>query len=260
MLKKILIFSFLILSSCSYSQSVATDGNYLIAQTRQENQKVSPITFTKIAPAYKAGEFAFYGTVLLDNNKILSVGYDGENLRNIRISTDSGQTWKTKGITEDIGALADSIYFTDDKHGWIGGGMNAYRTADGGDTWEKSKIGRYLRNTEISFYGLEVGYLTGKHNIEGEIAGEVWVTNDSGQTWKRSYTSKELTTPFSVLAISKNTALAIFDEKNLIRTDDGGKTWIPVKSYSSRTHKLKMDKKGQIWAVGPDNTFQFSFR
>lgn len=223
---------------------------------REGEQK--EISITRIAPAFEAGKFSFDGTAIFEDGKILSIGYDGETFCNMRISTDRGKTWTTRPFTEDRTVLPDSIYFADSQHGWIGGAMGVFRTIDGGDTWRKTKIDRYLRWTELSFYGVQKGYLAGKNNLEGDVAGEIWVTSDGGKTWKRSYMSQRWDSPFSVVALSENVAVAIFNEKHLIRTVDGGKSWREIKSYDYRTYNLSVDKKGRLWSAGHDGVFYVS--
>jgi photosystem II stability/assembly factor-like uncharacterized protein len=257
-----LVFSCVLLLNCSsqYQDGFVTGRNLEPVQTLQEEHKQDRehITLTKIAPAYEPGKFAFDGIALLENNKILSIGYDGENLRNIRISTDKGQTWETKSLTQYPYAFPDSMYFIDDQHGWIGGGMGVFFTTDGGDTWRMAKLERYLRWTELSFYSLQIGYLAGKHNVKGEMRGEIWNTKDGGKSWKRSYISKRWDSPFSIVAISDDIAVAVFNDSHLIRTSDGGKSWHHIKTYDYRTFKLALDKKGRLWSVGHDGNLFFS--
>lgn len=253
-----IVFNCVLLLDCSSRQGFVTDENLEPTLVRAGERASQRISLTKIAPARETGKFSFYGIALLENDKILGVGYDGENIWNIRISTDKGQTWDIHPFTKDEHTFPDSLYFADNKHGWIGGAMGIFRTVDGGQTWEKAKIDRYLRSTGVSFYGLQVGYLEGKNNVKDEVSGDIWMTKDGGKTWTRSYTSKKWTTPFSVVAISKNVALAVLDEKNLIRTVDGGKSWSHIKSYDFRTYKLALDEKDRLWSVGHDGTFYFS--
>lgn len=136
--------------------------------------------------------------------------------------------------------------------------MGVFRTVDGGDTWEKAKIDRYLRFSLLSFYGQQIGYFAGENKDKGDISGEIWGTKDGGKTWKRVYFSRKWTNPFSIVAVSEKVAVAVFNEKYLIRTIDGGKSWSNIESYNFRTYKLALDRKGRLWSVGHDGTFLFS--
>lgn len=254
----LIVFSCVLLLGCSPEQGLVAGKNVGQTSVPQNERALENLTLTRIAPAYETGKFSFRGTALLESGKILAIGYDGENIWNIRISTDKGQTWKIQPFTTDTQTFPDSMYFADDQHGWIGGAMGVFRTIDGGETWEKAKIDRYLSSTGLSFYGLQVGYLEGKNNVKGEVAGDIWKTKDGGKTWTRSYTSKKWTTPFSIVAVSENVVLAVFNEKYLIRTVDGGESWSHIKTYDFRTYKLVLDKKGRLWSVGHDGTFFFS--
>ncbi len=254
----IIIVGTVVSLSCSFGGSIEGDGVAASVHQADQTRVMGQIQLTRIAPAHETGKFSFSGTALLENGKILAVGYDGENIWNIRISTDGGQTWEIHPFTKDTDTFPDSIYFADNQHGWIGGAMGVFRTTDGGGTWKKSGLDRYLRNTKLSFYGLQVGYLAGKNNIEGAVAGELWTTRDGGQSWTRGYLSREWHNPFSVEAITESIAVAIFNENQLVRTLNAGNTWEHVKSYSKRTNTLKLDSRGQLWAVGPEGTLLFS--
>ena len=215
------------------------------------------IELTKIARRYEFGRSSFRSTALLSTGKVLAVGYDGEDPRRIRISTD-GKTWTTKLVSQKQHDFPlSSIYFVDDLNGWISGGTTVYRTADGGESWTGYELGGYLEIGELSFSDDQVGYLAGKRNIEGEIAGEIWRTTDGGQTWNKTYTSSERTTPFTICAISKSIVVAVFDENYVVRTDDGGKTWQPVTKFATQINQLVWDKNRNLWAVGR-GTFLFS--
>lgn len=254
----LIIFCCVLLLSCSTEQALVAGKNLGQTSVPQKEPEFENLTLIRIAPAYETGKFSFSGTTLLENGKILAIGYDGENIWNIRISSDKGQTWKIKPFTSDEKTFPSSVYFTDDQHGWIGGAMGVFRTVDSGETWEKATIDRYLRFSQLSFYGQQTGYIAGENKDEGDISGEIWGTTDAGKTWNRIYFNREWTTPFSISALSENIAVAVFNEKYLIRTVDGGKSWSHNTSYNFRTYKLALDRKGRLWSVGHDGTFFFS--
>lgn len=255
-----MLFRFTLFLSCIFSLSCSDVINSQefspsLADQVDQRRGLATVTLTKIASAHETGKFSFSSTALLENGKILAVGYDGENLWNLRVSNDKGQTWEIRPFTEDTSTFPDSVYFADDRHGWIGGAMGVFRTTDGGNTWEVAKMESYLRWTKLNFFGQQTGYLAGKHNIKGEVRGEIWKTNDGGKTWKVSYISKKWDNPFSIVAISADTACAVFNEKHLIRTSNAGKTWEHIESFDYRTSKLRIDKIGRLWAVGYNGVF-----
>ena len=216
------------------------------------------IELTKIGRRYEFGKSSFRSTAILSTGKMLAVGYDGEDPRRIRISAD-GKTWATKVVSQkQHGFPLSSIYFVDDRNGWIVSGTTVYRTIDGGESWTGYEFGGYLELGELSFSDNRVGYLAGKRNIEGEIAGEIWRTIDGGQTWRKIYSSSERTTPFALCAVSKLTVVAVFGENNLVRTDDGGKTWQSVEEFAHQINQLVLDKNGKLWAVGAKGAVMYS--
>lgn len=247
----------MLLSGCQYKTGWTTSDDQLLQPNLSTTEFNREITFTRIAPTHETGKHSFYGLALLETGKILTVGYDGENPRRIRISSDEGKTWETNLFTDDF-TMPSNIHFKDRQHGWISGSMDVFRTVDGGQNWKKTSLGTYLDFAFLSFYDLKTGFLAGRHNINGEISSQIFITKDGGDTWTKCYENNKWTNPFSILAVSENTALAVLNENKMIRTDDGGKSWKSIKSFNYRINKLKSDFNGRIWAVGRDGNFFYS--
>ena len=208
----------------------------------------------RIAPSYENGKFSFAAIALLPDDVILGTGYDGVDPRRLRISQNLGKTWETKYFTKKF-TIPSSISFFDPARGWIGTDTGIFRTLDGGRDWIESSINGHLSTTQLAILDAQHVIFTGKHNIAGEVSAQIWITNDGGRTWKKSYENRKFTTPFSIVATSRSTALMILDERHLIRTEDGGLSWETVPSFEFRTNCLVADKRGQVWAVGPAGTF-----
>lgn len=247
----------MLLSGCQYKIGWTTSEDKLFQPNLSTKEITRKITLTQISPIHETGKYSFRGLALLDTGKILAVGYDGENPRRLRISSDEGKTWEMNLFTNDF-TMPSAIYFKDSQHGWIGGYVDVFRTVDGGRNWRKTTLGTYLDSAYFSFYDLKTGYLTGKHNVEGEVSSQIFVTKDGGDTWIKSYENYEWTNSFSILAVSENTALAVLNENKLIRTNDGGKSWESIKSFEYRINKLTADFNGKVWAVGRDGNFFYS--
>lgn len=258
MYRKIIILCCAFLLGCSSDTAILSTINPSATPEAVSKEDADQIALTKIAQTYEFGRSSFRSTALLSTGKMLAVGYDGEDPRRIRILAD-GKTWATKVVSQkQHGFPLSSIYFVDDLNGWISGGTTVYRTIDGGESWTGYEFGGYLELGELSFSDNRVGYLAGKRNIEGEIAGEIWRTIDGGQTWRKIYSSSERTTPFALCAVSKLTVVAVFGENNLVRTDDGGKTWQSVEEFAHQINQLVLDKNGKLWAVGAKGTVMYS--
>ena len=72
-----------------------------------------------------------------------------------------------------------SVYFLDAAHAWaVGSAGSIYRTADGGETWER-QLGEQQPNNfrEVLFYDEKNGWIAGD-------SGVLWETQDGGQTWE----------------------------------------------------------------------------
>lgn len=215
--------------------------------------------FNRLAPTSESGKYGFSALALLENGAVWSVGFDVEKRRALGAS-GSKLTVRTFN-PEPLGL--NSIYFVDGQHGWAAGYGSFFSTSDGGENWKKTDLKRNLNWTKIHFLNEETGYIAAKLDIRGEEAGEIWMTKDGGENWTKSFEDKQLTTPFSVLAVSESTALALFDSDSLLRTDDGGKTWKKDSSYqtiatSPYLNELYLDKSGRLWAVGKNGNFFYS--
>jgi photosystem II stability/assembly factor-like uncharacterized protein len=223
--------------------------------------KTEKAVLTPLMSRYKSEEYSFSDLALLENGGIWSVGFDSKPTRNIR--TD-GSELSIRPFYPAPDSLS-SIYFVDDRHGWAVGNGDIYRTADGGEHWGKTDLRRNLNWAKIHFFNDKIGYLAVKLDVKEEEAGEIWKTMDGGETWVKMYENDKWHTPYSILAISENTALALLDSENILRTDDGGKSWQVGNSYYGLTttsykflNALYKDKNSRIWALGGDGNFFYS--
>lgn len=109
---------------------------------------------------------------------------------------DGGQTWKSFSMKAHANLLIDN-YFTDDKHGWVVGGVGGddypmlkpvvLFTDDGGETWTDR-----LKDSGIKFpngeWGWKIQFLNaqlGFVSLENSNGAAILKTVDGGQTWKR---------------------------------------------------------------------------
>ena len=133
-------------------------------------------------------------------------------------TTDGGESWDLlKGINGvEIGT--NSIFFLDDRNGWIAGwrgkaqgassgvqfvkyltdGMVA-RTMDGGSTWTRhdSDTGRFL--WDVVFFDTIEGWAVGSF-------GTTMYSEDGGVTWESRPTPNRVTPAFSYLSRAETTA------------------------------------------------------
>jgi photosystem II stability/assembly factor-like uncharacterized protein len=165
----------------------------------------------------------------------LAVGSAGTVLRTV----DGGITWsvESSGVDTDLRAV------------WItsGGtavavGMSAtvIHSTNGGMTWSPADIPAFL-DTEhmngVSMWDDQRGVAVGYGELGGD--GTILVTDDGGATWtarNREIDDGGFSAFFAVWAEGDSLACIGAREGRVVRSDDGGETWITLDS-------------GSIWAV-----------
>jgi len=184
-------------------------------------------------------------------------GYNEE--RGLFKTTDGGKTWKKilyisdkVGIVEVVMDPSDNqtLYaaaWERDRKAWnnmiTGKGSGLYKTVDGGSSWKRLTTG--LPTGElVGRYGLAVSpshpnvvyALVDNHTPRQErrrrYRGEVYRSDDKGETWRRTHEG-DVTTgigyDFCLIRVSPDNTDDIYVLGNkLIRSRDGGKTFEPT--------------------------------
>ncbi|GJM19644.1 MAG: hypothetical protein DHS20C14_18570 [Phycisphaeraceae bacterium] len=180
-------------------------------------------------------------------------------------SADGGDSWAptTSNIpstTFDAGDVILDFYFQDDSHGWVIGEPNlAFRTQDGGQTWDRTPdIGRlpspvYRR---VRFATPDVGWIIGSYGL-------ILRTTDGGDTWTEQTLPGTFGGTYTDLAVVSQTEAYICGQNENNRdfvkhTTDGGQTWTdsytpglghPFEFFQSANNGLAV-VDGNVWAVG----------
>jgi photosystem II stability/assembly factor-like uncharacterized protein len=164
------------------------------------------------------------------------------------------------------GGDLNTVYFLDDKRGWVGGDEGFLsRTDDAGKSWVRQTVGTKSAINDIYFRDKEIGFL---------LAGNaIFVTRDNGNSWIKSRTflpeefegaEVEL---YSLRFSSKNKGWAVGSvskkdvviDSILVYTDDAGQSWRRQRA-PSRLELIHIDfvsdKRG--WIVGANGTVLFT--
>lgn len=147
------------------------------------------------------------------------------------------------------GQLND-VWFTDAQTGYACGYGIAYKTTDGGNTWQYMEA-RGDDFTAICFASPSVGYMVGAQ-------GTILKTIDSGNTWQKIHSESV----WNVAGRSQlNDVLFISDaegwvagNKVLWHTTDGGTTWQCYEGdfKDSNLNGIAQHPNGDIWVVGDE--------
>jgi photosystem II stability/assembly factor-like uncharacterized protein len=169
--------------------------------------------------------------------------------------------WTSKRIGSG-GKDLNAVYFTDAKHGWVGGDSGFLsHTEDGGATWAERPIGTERSINDIYFVSKDTGFVL--------AGGSIFSTDDAGQTWREShkFSPSEFgdATPelYSLRFNGKKRGWVVGSVSRgdtivgsiLAITRDGGASWeiLHAPSPAELIHIDFVDEK-HGWIVGADGT------
>lgn len=192
--------------------------------------------------------------------------------RGVFKTTDGGKSWKKVLYLNDRTGAIDLVINRNDPHTlyaalyeclrdpWRiqdgGPGSRIYKTTDGGANWKKLENG--LPAGTIGRIGLDL-YQKNPHTLyavvdnrnakvgtEGRpalIGGEVYRTDDAGQSWRKVSADKDDVSRKSGYAFNQirvavnNPDRAFITGSNLLETTDGGKTWAGLAAGGSPSYR-----------------------
>jgi len=173
--------------------------------------------------------------ITYQGNRGWIVGTEGT----IQFSSDYGQSWSAQksGTSKTL----RNVEFIDQNTGWIlASDSLILRTMDGGNFWETDTLGHSFVTShrwplnDIEFITpnkgwLAVGYYQPPNlDIDPASRGALFKTMDGGETWaivdsgKTKYTSIFFLNEFTGWITTNN----VDSGRVILRTDDGGETWI----------------------------------
>jgi photosystem II stability/assembly factor-like uncharacterized protein len=115
------------------------------------------------------------------------------------------------------------VFFSDEKHGWIYAKSKIFRTKNGGESWQGLLVTYSINDMFFadSLCGWTVGSDTSGHGI-------IWSTTDGGDNWMIQVDG--LVAPLHAIQFNGKSGWAVGDLGLILKTDDGGGTWIDEKT------------------------------
>jgi hypothetical protein len=180
------------------------------------------------------GYLSMYDAEFLDENTIFALYLED----GMRMSHDGGKTWQrmfaeSGGIPKGAGYSPSTLEFLDRSTGWAAGSA-LISTRDGGQTWQNIRVPERMDKLEVKFLNENVGYVAGRGGYCERYTGRcklwmgVYKTTDGGRTWKKSFRTRENTTPWNIVIVDESIAMITAEGGWLYRTDNGGKSWKTV--------------------------------
>lgn len=152
------------------------------------------------------------------------------------LELDSGGSGGSFG-KGDIRLKLQDVFFWNQNVGWACGSAGAFRSQDGGLTWERMKsAGNGFHQVEMSGPE-EVWLVEGKH--PGGL-GKVWLwhTTDNGKTWEEVLKGK--IGGYADLFCRGNECWVLSGRETSYRSQDGGHTWHSLKLAGVLDEALKL--------------------
>jgi photosystem II stability/assembly factor-like uncharacterized protein len=169
-----------------------------------------------------------------------------------KVSATTDHPWKLLSLNTEA-TFADVAFTADRQHGWLVGTKETiFETFDGGENWNQKilELGEEKVNfTAVSFKDKE-GWITGKPSL-------LLHTEDGGENWTRIALSSKLPgSPYSILALDRNTAEMVTDLGAIYKTTDGGKSWKAlVEGAVGVARNIDRSQDGKYVAVSANGNF-----
>ncbi len=135
-----------------------------------------------------------------------------------------------------------SVTISGDETGWLAGdGGLLLRTGSGGVVWE-SPAGSLPDELRIGMDFRSVDARGDNVWLAGSPGSVVWHSPNGGRNWQRSLTGQ--TVPLNAIRfISNQVGIAVGELGVILRTEDGGKSWNPVRGTSRRAAVLSLQSR-----------------
>lgn len=181
--------------------------------------------------------------------RLVAVGQRGH----IVFSDDDGASWKQARVPVSTDLVA--VSFPTASHGWaVGHGGVVLHSSDGGSSWVKQLDGRQGAALAIRHFE---GPGSGDAVAAELLAREKRLVNDGG-------TQPLLSVHFE----SERTGYVVGTFNRIFRTDDGGKTWVPLMAQVDNPDELHFNavvgsggrlylvgERGMVWALDEAGRF-----
>ncbi len=162
---------------------------------------------------------ADYNSVWFRNSNSGFIAGGVEGSRELRRTTNGGQTWLTMFLAITAGELTQ-IFFVDDNTGYISGELNTlFNTTNGGVNWgfvNNITQPGFSFNT-VHFIKSQVGFLGGENGI-------IYKTTDGASVWNQKLPFG-LTEDGREIEVADEQTAYVLTTNKLMKTTNGGSNW-----------------------------------
>jgi len=167
-------------------------------------------------------------------------------LKNNGIESKHSFAWR---LTRDVDGTLYLVVARRSERGRIGDGDDGalYRSSDGGEHWVKMNLLAGTNGpTSLVLDPSAKGrmYLTawGVARLDGDTGGGVFLSTDSGQTWKSIFSKSQHVYDLTIDPRNPKVMYVCGFDAAAYRSSDGGATWVRVKGYNFKWgHRVVLD-------------------
>lgn len=170
------------------------------------------------------------------------------NVGKVYYSSDFGDSWQS--ISNINLPYVSSIYFINEKIGFIGGAGKIFKTTDGGKNWQTFEIKPTLSVSNFFFLSDSLGWLVGGSKDKYLFLR----TSDQGVTWDTiNFPISDYIT--SCYFLNDTVGFATTFTAKIYSTTDGGKSWdLDFANDAPYSMLAKVIFQGNVgWAIGNNN-------
>lgn len=161
-------------------------------------------------------------------NRTVAVGLRGA----IVISDDGGASWRSASVPVQSDLLA--VHFITPEKGWVAGHEGVILSSDdGGETWVKRFDGRLAEKTLVDHYQRRIQ--AGETHLQAHLA-QVKLNTQAGPSlpW------------LDIWFEDSRVGYAVGSFGMIVRTEDGGKTWLPWLDHVDNPDYLNLNAIGRV--------------
>lgn len=176
---------------------------------------------------------------IISKNRAIAVGDRGFIIK----TKDGGENWSllNLGVTRAL----HHIYFINKREGWIFGDEVILKTSDGGDTWTS-----VLKHNFEDYNYYKVKFLNRKTAWAYGFSNKIFETQDGGKIWNSIKIPSLRKTVSSVFFLDEEIGWIGTDHGQIFITKDGGKNWVKQKSGAVKwISYLFFFNKNEGWAL-----------
>lgn len=193
---------------------------------------------TNWVDVYTSTTNEIFGDVFFTN---VNTGYAVGSYSKVLKTTNAGVTWSPSTIPGG-GTFASSVFFVNDNIGYIvGDDADAFKTTNAGANWLPMNVNTgFINNNTVFFDDMNTGYIS--------TGDGIYKTTNGGDVWT------PLNTPgggYNNVQFRGNYGYAIGGSGKIIKTIDGGNTWIVQPTVTENSlYALYFNSDDYVYAGG----------